>query len=256
MRNFRTDLMFMINGPGEIGDKARRLAHAIDEIRDVTSSGLFASDCLVTWAKSMGFLADEKFVASLNGLLSNNPQFDTVVVGTVWRKHLLCWAATQCLSVAGDYVELGCYRGDTVKMVIDYTGFGTTGKGYWLYDLFENDGTISEQFPGHSADLYKDTVSRFSDLPTVRVFKGQVPASFDQGAPQTIALMHIDMNNAPSERAALEAFYDRVQPGGMIIFDDYGWVQYAAQKATIDEFMGARGKSVLELPTGQGLVIR
>src|ERR1700712_547801 len=128
MRNFRTDLMFMINGPGEIGDKARRLAHAIDEIRDVTGSGLFASDCLVTWAKSMGFLADEKFVSSLNGLLSNNPQFDTVVVGTVWRKHLLCWAATQCLSVAGDYVELGCYRGDTVKMVIDYTALGTTGK--------------------------------------------------------------------------------------------------------------------------------
>jgi len=88
------------------------------------------------------------------------------------------------------------------------------------------------------------------------VVRGRIPESFAQGAPEKIALLHIDMNNAPSERATLEALYDRVQPGGFMIFDDYGWVQYRAQKDSADEFMASRGKMILELPTGQGLAIR
>jgi O-methyltransferase len=41
-----------------------------------------------------------------------------------------------------------------------------------------------------------------------------------------------------------------------MIFDDYGWTGYPAQKDSADEFMQARGHSVLELPTGQGLVVK
>ena len=42
----------------------------------------------------------------------------------------------------------------------------------------------------------------------------------------------------------------------MIVFDDYGWTGYRAQKVAADAFMQERGLAVLELPTGQGLVVK
>jgi len=50
--------------------------------------------------------------------------------------------------------------------------------------------------------------------------------------------------------------FDRVSPGGLVVFDDYGWSGYAAQKVAEDAFMRQRGHSILELPTGQGLLIK
>ena len=44
------------------------------------------------------------------------------------------------MGIDGDYVEAGCYSGDTAKLVMDYIDFGKTKKTYWLYDLFDNDG--------------------------------------------------------------------------------------------------------------------
>jgi hypothetical protein len=40
------------------------------------------------------------------------------------------------------------------------------------------------------------------------------------------------------------------------VFDDYGWTGYQAQKHAADTFMRQRGLAVLELPTGQGLVVK
>ena len=42
----------------------------------------------------------------------------------------------------------------------------------------------------------------------------------------------------------------------MIIFDDYGWIGYQDQQVQEKEFMKKHGLRILELPTGQGLVIK
>jgi len=256
MRNYITNFMFMLNGSAPMEEKSKNLNTAVSLIQQATNSGLFASDCLITWAKTMGFLDDEKFVKGINSRLSGDAYNDNAVLGTIWRSHTMCWAGQQCLGVEGDYVEAGYYSGDTVRMVVDYVGFGDLDKRYWLYDLFDNDGDVTEFLPGHAGGLYEKTVAKFTDFENVRIIKGKIPDSFEQGAPEKIALLHIDMNNAPSERATLEALYDRVQPGGIFVFDDYGWVQYRAQKDSADEFMAQRGKKILELPTGQGFAVR
>ena len=56
--------------------------------------------------------------------------------------------------------------------------------------------------------------------------------------------------------AALEHLFDRVTKGGIIIFDDYGWSGYVKQKIAEDAFMAARDHYIMELPTGQGLLIK
>jgi O-methyltransferase len=83
-----------------------------------------------------------------------------------------------------------------------------------------------------------------------------VPQILAEVAPEHIAFLHVDMNNAEAERGALETLFERICPGGMIVFDDYGWTNYRDQKDSADEFMQSRGLRVLELPTGQGLVVK
>ena len=67
---------------------------------------------------------------------------------------------------------------------------------------------------------------------------------------------HIDLNDVTAELAALEFFFDRLVPGGTIILDDYGWLYYREQKLAEDAWLAERGYSILELPTGQGLLIK
>ena len=54
----------------------------------------------------------------------------------------------------------------------------------------------------------------------------------------------------------LERLFDLMVPGGVIVFDDYGWKLFEKQKIAEDEFMAARGYQILEMPTGQGLVVK
>ena len=83
-----------------------------------------------------------------------------------------------------------------------------------------------------------------------------MPDILHQIAPERIAFMHIDMNSPKAEAGALEVLFDRVSPGGIIVFDDYGWKQFEKQKEAADRFMAARGQFIMELPTGQGLMIK
>ena len=97
---------------------------------------------------------------------------------------------------------------------------------------------------------------KFRDVPNVRVIRGIVPDCLAQESPEKIAFLHIDLNSPAAEVAALEVLFDRVVPGGCVVFDDYGWHLFRKQKIAEDAFMAARGYRILELPTGQGLVIK
>ena len=71
-----------------------------------------------------------------------------------------------------------------------------------------------------------------------------------------ISFAHIDLNNAEAEISVLEIIYDKIVSGGIIIFDDYGWVGYKDQQIKEKQFIEKNGLRILELPTGQGLVIK
>ena len=90
----------------------------------------------------------------------------------------------------------------------------------------------------------------------MNVVKGIVPDNFEKACPEKISLLHIDMNSSKSEIAALEHLFDRVSPGGIIVFDDFGWLGYDRQTFVEIQWMAQRGHSIMELPTGQGLVLK
>ena len=156
------------------------------------------------------------------------------------------------------------FRGFSFGVLTDYLDWGSVPKTLYLYDTFEgipeaynsekrfNANIVFQSDP----DLHEKVVKRFSKFPNVNVVKGIVPDSFAKARPKELSLLHIDMNSSKSEIAALEHLFDRMSPGGIIVFDDFGWLRYGRQTFAEIEWMAQRGHSVLELPTGQGLLVK
>lgn len=217
---------------------------------------VFATDNVILFDRTLGFLDDKTFAGACERNARNDQERSLVL-----RLNTLIWAASEALRIPGDFVECGVWRGFCSAVIADYLDFARVPKTLYLYDTFDG---IPPQYdsekhdaPGfHEAGLYESVVNRFARFPNVKIVRGIVPDSFAQAIPERIAFLHIDMNSAESEIAALEVLFERVSPGGLIVFDDYGWSGYRAQQVAEDAFMRERGHRILELPTGQGLLIK
>ncbi len=232
------------------------LMHAIGVI-DTLYKRVFHADHLIAIERCVGFVDDPRFKAALKKCATTAQERSLV-----WRLHTQAWAAGHCLDIPGDFVECGVYKGFCSDFVINYLDFADRRKTFFLYDTFagipEAHRADSPVRPGgyQEAGLYEAALARFAPYANVRVVKGVVPDVFADVCPEAVAYLHLDMNSASAEIGALEVLFDRVQPGGMIVLDDYGWQWYRAQKEAEDKFFGAHGHGVLELPTGQGLVVK
>lgn len=215
--------------------------------------GIFAADNLVTFYRNLSFLEDEKFMAAIE----EHTETD-IEKSTIWRLYLLCWAAKRGMQLEGDFVECACYRGITAHIVCDYVQLAESAKHYYLYDLFEHSPEmIHHAMPGHSPDLYEWVKNRFAHWERVHVTKGYLPDSLRTVSPSKISFLHVDVSdNYPAALGIVEELYDRVCPGGTIVLEGYGWMAYGKLKRAYDPFFAGKGAMVLELPTGQGLVIK
>lgn len=149
-------------------------------------------------------------------------------------------------NVVGDLVECGCARGGSAALMgLALRQFGAHRR-LWLFDTFEGLPAPTSDDPDFEiADLFTGTC--FGDIAEVRelferleiaeglhLVRGLFQDTLPLAEVPQIALLHIDGDWYESVRACLENLYDRVTPGGLIQFDDYGYWQGA--RRAVDEF--------------------
>lgn len=232
-----------------------RVSHELE----VLNPDVFVADGMATWGKSTPFLDDERFVALADKHAELLP-----IPNWHWNLQTVLWAIDQVRSLDGDFVELGVFKGHTTLFAAEYIGFTEWPRRWLLFDTFEGipADQLDPDWEAANKDAYVGTYSfeevrdRFAGYPNIEVIQGRVPDVLEGRVPDRIAFLHLDLNNTTAEIGALEALYDRIIPGGVIILDDYAWAvcraQYDAEKA----WFGARGLSVLHLPTGQGVFVK
>lgn len=189
-----------------------------------------------------------------------------------WRVHIALWAADCALRVAGDFVECGVNAGVISSAIMRRLNWGAFDRRFFLIDTFA--GPVTSQFSkneiergrlsaaesalatgGYVIDLAR-VRANFAEWPNAVVVQGAVPEILPRVDPPRVAFLHLDMNCAYPERAALEYFWDRLSPGAMVLLDDYAYYGFESQAEAIDSVGRTLGFDVLSLPTGQGLILK
>ncbi len=182
-----------------------------------------------------------------------------------WRVYIVCYFADHVKNLTGDFVECGVNTGAYAKAIIEYCNFNELNKTFHLLDTY--DGLVNDlvsdkekkagldKYLTQYKNVYEAVLKTFAQ-DKVNIIKGMVPETLPLCTASKIAYLSIDMNCVEPEIAALEYFYDKVVPGGVILLDDYGFPQHYNQKLAHDAFAAKKGVPILSLPTGQGLIIK
>lgn len=230
---------------------------SVEEVYEEHGLSTFMQDNLVALMRNQSFVSDAPFVAAMLGNADDDRD-----MGKIWRLHTCCWAARAALALDGDFVECGTYQGFYAGVIAQYLRFEGLPRQFYLYDTFaglpEKWSTELERNkvnPGYQWDgVYEDVLNRFAIYPNVRVVKGVVPEVFDTVVPDRIAFLHLDLNAAAAETAALDHLVPRLSDGAMVVLDDFGRLEMSDLCRAHLDWWDRHGHAILELPTGQGLV--
>ncbi len=162
--------------------------------------------------------------------------------------------------IPGDMAELGVWKGNSAAILAHFAA--QSGKRLFLFDTFSGfdqrdfvglDHGRKAHFADTSIDFVRQTVGH-DDLTTY--LAGFFPSTLtDEVRTRTFALAHIDCDLYEPMKAALEFFYPRLAPGGMLIVHDYSSGVWAGASRALDEFRLATGEHVVLWPDKSGTAV-
>jgi hypothetical protein len=157
-------------------------------------------------------------------------------------------------NVEGDIVECGVSVGHGALLFLLLSEYLGVERTYYGFDSFEGLPDPSERdgiTPIKEKGLYANPpatvlkVLRDGRLPEnviqdrVRLVKGWFSDTISKYDGR-IALLHLDCDLYDSYKTCLEALYDKVVPGGVIMFDEYADERWTGARTAIDEFFAGK----------------
>ncbi len=159
--------------------------------------------------------------------------------------------AKQALTVPGDFVEFGCYKGDTSLLLADLLHKNHSTKKLWLYDSFEglpeksdqDQSELSPEFqPGALAVSKREVKVRFlhANLPVPIIKKAWFSDLTPDDLPKQITFAFLDGDFYESIKDSLKLVAPRLAPDGVIIIHDYANHKLPGVAQAVDEFLAAQ----------------
>ena len=165
--------------------------------------------------------------------------------------------------IPGDIAECGVWKGGACLLAsfVLNAEEPATGRRIWLYDTFEgmvapgdedriasSGRPVAERSPEGwwaSSEEEVESTLRLSPLPAERftLVPGRVEETLPEKRPERLAVLRLDTDWYESTMAELRYLYPLLEPGGVLIVDDYG--HFTGARKAVDEFFRLRGEHVL-----------
>lgn len=177
------------------------------------------------------------------------------------RCYFLASFAGHARNLPGEFAECGVYRGGTSYLLA--LMLRETDKSLYLFDSFrglpktdgERDKWFSEgEFGEARVEDVKELLSGFEER--VEIIPGWIPQTFAGLEDQSYAFVHLDLDLYRSTLDSCEYFYPRLLPGGVLLFDEYGFAAARGEKDAVDEYFADKPEAAIALPTGQAVVLK
>ncbi|HJS90484.1 MAG TPA: TylF/MycF/NovP-related O-methyltransferase [Steroidobacteraceae bacterium] len=247
----------------------RAIARTLYALVNRVAPAVYAQDGLIS-VHSHAFMQDPAFLRAYARGVQAIGGTDTY--RWHWRIHVGLWAAKVALALAGDFVECGVNRGFLSSAIMEHLDWNSLERDFFLLDTFtgldprfvsdmeRERGALRANIEHLRSGFYVRGVEKvranFAEWPRARIIEGPVPDTLKQVTSSRIAFLHLDMNSAPPEVAAITWFWERLVPGAPVLLDDYAYLGYTPQRLAMDEFARTHGVAVCSLPTGQGLILK
>jgi O-methyltransferase len=171
----------------------------------------------------------------------NDEQLDQIVI------HALEVIENQ---IEGDFVEFGCYVGESSKYLRKTLDETNSNKDLYVYDSFEGLPPLSKHEegmgwrPGTLNTTEDILIKNFRDngLKPPYTCKGWFKDVPDYRIPDKICFAFLDGDFYDSIYDSLSKIYDKVQEGGYILFHDYERNDLPGVRAAIEDFLRERGE--------------
>lgn len=163
--------------------------------------------------------------------------------------------------IAGDWVECGVYNGGSAALLAFALRGSLPARQLWLFDSFRGMPPPAPADGPHAPGLQGKIVGNEQNVrrllrkvaaPEDRVHI--IPGWFQETLPQAridrVALLHIDADWYESIRLCLEHFYDLLEPGAVVILDDY-FSTWPGCRVAFEEFASARSLRIALQQEGQ-----
>ena len=187
----------------------------------------------------------------LNNIRSfNNKKIDHTIINDEQLDQLVLYALDVIeKNIEGDFVEFGCYVGESSKYLRKTLDETNSNKDLYVYDSFEGlpkKSKYEEGMPWESGTLNTTEeilVKNFRDnnLKAPYVNKGWFKDIPDYRVPDKISYAFLDGDFYDSIYDSLNKVYDKVTDGGYILFHDYERNDLPGVRAAIEDFLKERG---------------
>jgi len=144
-----------------------------------------------------------------------------------------------------------------------------------LFDSFEGFPEFSSQDPSSWAAEFRDTSlsairALFAQFPTVQLHAGYFSQTLPSVANDRFAIVYVDCDLYEATLECCSFFYDRLQPGGIMLFHDYSDADsdlphlpvgvtppFTGVRKAAEEFFADRAVEIVEFPeTTHAVVVK
>jgi O-methyltransferase len=178
------------------------------------------------------------------------------------RLYILYALALNAVQRRGDFWECGVYKGGTARMLAEIlAAHARPGTKLNLFDTFsgmpETDEKLDIHRKGDFSDTNLETVRGVVGNPErVEFHPGWIPDTFREMSDAQVAFVHVDVDIYRSILDCCEFIYPRLNAGGVMVFDDYGFPTCPGARKAVDEFFANKPETPIVLDTGQAIAIR
>lgn len=243
--------------------KEEILAHTIENTSQLTEYKRYKISELIVLAVYPKFKFPEFERIWLDDMVFLN-YYKSVMDPNNWhsydRKYTLQNLVRSVIDLEGDIAEAGVYKGASAYLMCEENSVKPESMVY-LFDSFQglpkpklSDGNYWKEgvFSTPVSEL-ATTLRKFNNY---LVFEGWIPSRYNEIEDKKLKFVHIDVDLFEPTFDSISFFYHRVVPGGMILLDDYGFYSCPGAKKAVDKFMKDKTEKIVNLTTGQGLIIK
>lgn len=200
---------------------------------------------------------DEEFLR-LREAIRQNTMVDELRCFELWE------LAAQVLKLPGSFLEVGVWRGGSGALLAHRAKRASPAKTIYLCDTFRGVPKVSDKDSlyrgGEHSDTTEEIVVSLLDqlgLDNAIIKRGLFPEDFaDEMRNETFCFVHIDVDVYQSAKDVFDFCWPRMPVGGVVVFDDYGFVWCDGIPKLIAEYRGQSDKLIIHNLNGHAIVVK